>query len=383
MAHHFESPVDQGPVQRLTAAAGFLAASMLAVLAVTLLVDAATGGTRTVGSTTRGAVLGGLLAGLAVAVAGLAGLVRTGRTWRPFGGPCGVGLGALAVAGGLVVALGGEPAGAVLIAFAVCCSGALVPGRRALAFVGAGGWALWSVSLAVGVADGALVPDGGLDAWVLCSAGIVLALVPAEVAITARTRERVIVEAARARAEEVAVVDHLTGAANRQGLAMIAGPMIENARRQGQAVHCLYVDVEEFRQVNEIAGNAVGDDLLRAVAEALRGSTRLTDVVARWEADEFVVMGPGTGTSPLEMERRLRKRLTQSAPVPADVWTPRVSVGSSTLVPWDEGDLADLTRRADEDMHLRRSLRRRTRLSGRTPAPDGAGRDGGNASAVG
>jgi len=106
-------------------------------------------------------------------------------------------------------------------------------------------------------------------------------------------------------------------------------------------------------------------------------------VVARWSADEFVVLGPGTGTSPLEMERRVRKRLAAACPVPADVWSPRVSVGSSTLVPWDDGDLEDLTRRADEDMHLRRALRRRSRAATRPKNPDGAGHEGGTAPAVG
>ena len=164
----------------------------------------------------------------------------------------------------------------------------------------------------------------------------------------------------RKAADEQAVLDGLTRAANRRGLEMLALPMIENARRQGQAVHCLYLDIDAFKRVNDAAGEGAGDQILIAVAEALKTSVRGTDAVARWSGDEFVVLGPGTGTSPLELERRLRNYLIAVAPVPEDVWSARVSIGSATLVPWDDGDLAELLSRAEQDMRLRRTLRRQS-----------------------
>jgi diguanylate cyclase (GGDEF)-like protein len=100
----------------------------------------------------------------------------------------------------------------------------------------------------------------------------------------------------------------------------------------------------------------------------VNASIRSTDVVARLTGDAFVVVGPGTGMSPLELERRVRAKLTAQATVPAEVWQPRVSVGAAALVPWDEGDLESLLRRADQDMYLRRSLRRQTTIP-RRPSP--------------
>jgi hypothetical protein len=55
----------------------------------------------------------------------------------------------------------------------------------------------------------------------------------------------------------------------------------------------------------------------------------------------------------------VRSAVKETPPVPEQVWAGRVSAGSSTLVPWDEGDLDSLLRRSEQDMSLRRSLRRR------------------------
>ncbi len=160
--------------------------------------------------------------------------------------------------------------------------------------------------------------------------------------------------------------DALTEVVNRAGAELIVTPMIERARRSGEAVHSLFINVDGMRVVNAAGGLAAGDAVLRAVAKTLGECVRGTDVVVRWNGDEFVVLGPGNGISPLELERRVRAALLATPVVPTDVWTGRVSIGSATLVPWDEGGLADLVERAEKDMVLRRSLRRRT------PANDGS-----------
>lgn len=164
--------------------------------------------------------------------------------------------------------------------------------------------------------------------------------------------------AAAAKAEAAAVRDALTGAANRRGLAMVGATMVEQARRQGDAVHCIFVDVDGFKAVNEALGNAAGDRVLVAVAQALREVTRATDVVARWGADEFCVVGPGPGMAPLELERRVHETVAAAAPVPEAVWPARVTAGGAMLEPWDSGNLETLLGQADQEMFLRRSLRR-------------------------
>jgi diguanylate cyclase (GGDEF)-like protein len=233
---------------------------------------------------------------------------------------------------------------------------AALPRRQALAAAGA------AMAASAGAVAGIVLRGPGPTAEVLGSV-LPLAAAPAAAALGLAWRRRAALLESRLlvadeAARENAVRDHLTGAVNRRGLEMVATPMLENARRQGEAVHCLLVDVDGFRQVNEQAGQQAGDDVLRSVTAALDIAVRTTDVVARWSGDEFVVVGPGTGTSPLDLERRLHAHLASDPPLPPEVWGARVSIGSATLVPWDEGDLASLLRRADQDMRLRRSLRR-------------------------
>ena len=172
---------------------------------------------------------------------------------------------------------------------------------------------------AVAVAVAGLAPAAGAVAGILghthgatdlLGSLLPLAAVPVTGVVALAWRQRVSLLAARLAAADdvarsVAVHDALTGAVNRQGLELVAGPMLENARRQGEAVHCLLVDVDDFRRVNDEAGSTAGDEVLRAVATALIAAVRTTDVVARWSGDEFAVVGPGTGTSPLELERRV------------------------------------------------------------------------------
>jgi diguanylate cyclase (GGDEF)-like protein len=217
--------------------------------------------------------------------------------------------------------------------------------------------------LAAGLATAAVAARGPRALPELLGTLLPLAVLPVAAVVATAWRRRVALLTARllaahesARAN--AVRDQLTGAVNRRGLDMVAAPMVENARRQGEAAHCLFVDVDGFREINERHGAAVGDDVLRAVSAALAGAVRTTDVVGRWTGDEFVVVGPGTGTSPLELERRVHASLAAAEPLPVELGGTRVSIGSATLVPWDEGDLTALLRRAEQDMRLRRSLRR-------------------------
>jgi diguanylate cyclase (GGDEF)-like protein len=217
---------------------------------------------------------------------------------------------------------------------------------------------LWAGSVAADAFRGGFVAD---DAAIWLNIGLLVAAAGglANAVRRARTAAAVALVTANRQLLEHSVRDPLTGVANRKGMELVARPMVDLARRQGQAVHCLVVDVDTLRGINEEHGIKGGDEVLVAVAEAMRAATRTTDIVARSGGDEFVVLGPGTGTSPLEMERRIRSHLSTAVNLPRSSWQGRVSAGAATLVPWDADDLAGLLERAEQDLALRRSLKRR------------------------
>ncbi len=159
-------------------------------------------------------------------------------------------------------------------------------------------------------------------------------------------------------AEQARVIDPGTKLANRQGLEMLAGQIFESARRRGDAVYCIFLDIDGLDQVNSRVGRTVGDDVLRIVARAVTSSIRGTDATARWGDDEFVVIGPGTGLPPLEMERRIRTYCLDHSTLARTVWPARVSAGGAVLEPWNEGSVNTLLREAEREMRLRRTLRR-------------------------
>ena len=348
---------DRSPVPRPTAfpLASWLFLTLGAAHAAAASVDLLSGGAGGLAAVLDAAVALGVVLGLAVYRTGP---VRVVERLTPVGLVLGVGL--AAVASGVRGASSDRPWLAADVVLAVLASVA-IPGLRTFVIAVVTAEVAWTGALLGGTAS---VTQETLGTWLL------LALLGAFSAATAvgmwwsRAWQLAEVDVAVRAAGRQAVTDVLTGANNRRGLERAAVPMIEHARRSGEAVHCLFLDVDALRAVNDQAGQAAGDEVLRAVHGALLASIRATDVLARWSGDQFVVLGPGTGTSPLEMERRIRSQVAESPPVPSDVWAGTVSIGSATLVPWDSGNVDTLLARAEEDMQLRRSLRRQGR--GRT-----------------
>ena len=137
--------------------------------------------------------------------------------------------------------------------------------------------------------------------------------------------------ASYAEIEDLARVDPLTGIANRRGFYETSETALRWARRSGTALSLLYLDIDDFKQVNDTDGHPVGDELLRAVAQQL-SATRTTDTAARLGGDEFVLLMPDTGADAAdEVVARLRDSLAKAV---ADRWTVTFSMGLVTfLVP--------------------------------------------------
>ncbi len=158
--------------------------------------------------------------------------------------------------------------------------------------------------------------------------------------------------AAESRLTHLATHDPLTGLANRALLLDRLRGALATAARDGSTTALLFVDLDDFKQVNDALGHEAGDRLLVHAARRLERAVRQGDTVARLGGDEFVVLCEriGGGSEAQEVADRLQQRL--SRPVLLDGGAVRVgaSVGVAMARPGD--DAASLLSSADAAMYL-------------------------------
>ena len=123
----------------------------------------------------------------------------------------------------------------------------------------------------------------------------------------------------------------------------------------------LYIDIDEFKSVNDSLGHPIGDELLKAVASALRGCVRETDFVARLGGDEFAIVQ--TGVKEPDDVVELVKRIYEAIREPYDCLGHQVTTDASigiALAPNDGTHLDQLLKRADLAMYDAKADGRRT-----------------------
>lgn len=197
--------------------------------------------------------------------------------------------------------------------------------------------------------------SGDAAALVVTAAAAVLAAASVVLWHRQRTDAEERIATAHQLVAAVSVVDEITGCYNAGGLDLLARHVLGAVRRSSGAMHASLVQVGDLDAVAAAGGEDAVTEVACGVADALRASTRGADVVGRWSEDVFVVLGPGTGTTPAEMERRLRARVLGRDGTAR--WSTTLTVGSALLEPWDAGGLAELVARAEQDLALRRALR--------------------------
>lgn len=93
-----------------------------------------------------------------------------------------------------------------------------------------------------------------------------------------------------AQLEALAVTDHLTGLLNRRGFDSVLRRNLLSAARYDEAGILAYIDLDNFKRVNDRHGHAMGDEVLRAVGRYLQQNVRATDYAARLGGDEFAIL---------------------------------------------------------------------------------------------
>ncbi|NTV95536.1 MAG: EAL domain-containing protein [Thiobacillus sp.] len=159
------------------------------------------------------------------------------------------------------------------------------------------------------------------------------------------------IQEARRQMERLAYYDALTGLPNRTLLQDRIAQSLAQARRQGRSVAFFMLDLDNFKAVNDSLGHAVGDALLRQVAQRIRDSLRETDTAARLGGDEFAILVPD-GIS-ADDAARLADKLIRLIGQPYHLSGLDLVCGTSlgiTFFPQDAGDGEDLMRNADAAM---------------------------------
>jgi diguanylate cyclase (GGDEF)-like protein len=125
-----------------------------------------------------------------------------------------------------------------------------------------------------------------------------------------------------------ATSDALTGLANISSFRAACEMEIERARRFGHVFSIAYIDLDDFKAVNDAAGHAAGDAALRTVAVLLRRSVRTLDTAARIGGDEFAILLPETDLQAADVPlRRLMEHMPKLLPRPGGQGGMTCSIG--------------------------------------------------------
>lgn len=146
--------------------------------------------------------------------------------------------------------------------------------------------------------------------------------------------------------------DALTGLANRRYFQEVFDHAIKVAKRNKQQLAIIFIDLDEFKPVNDLHGHQFGDCLLAQTAQRIKQPLRDTDIVARIGGDEFVVLLAGNPSRDdvLQVARRIHEKVLQ--PFVIDGKTAQISLSCGiSIFPEHSGDTAELIRLADIAMY--------------------------------
>jgi diguanylate cyclase (GGDEF)-like protein len=177
--------------------------------------------------------------------------------------------------------------------------------------------------------------------------------------------------------EEAASTDSKTGLLNAAAWHVQANRSLRRTVRLGGRATVLVLDLDHFKLVNDRYGHLVGDQVLSAVAEAVRSEVRDDDLVGRFGGEEFVVLlqGHDDQAGAEIVAERIRSRITELEVEGAGgiaVGNLSVSIGGAT-VPADGDDLAELLEVADAAMYAAKHAGRNTVRMGMDAVPGADG----------
>jgi diguanylate cyclase (GGDEF)-like protein len=146
-----------------------------------------------------------------------------------------------------------------------------------------------------------------------------------------------------------ASTDPLTGALNRRAFFDIAEYELNRSQRYEHAITMAYIDLDNFKQVNDRLGHAVGDNLLITVTKTIASNIRSTDILSRFGGDEFVILLPETpADAAATFLEKIQFQLNQA--MSARDWPVSFSIGAITY-PKSPPGVDEVIKKADTLMY--------------------------------
>ena len=162
---------------------------------------------------------------------------------------------------------------------------------------------------------------------------------------------------------KLAYHDHLTGLPNKLMLTDRLRQAISLARRTQKYLGVIFIDLDEFKTINDTLGHDQGDELLREVADRISGKMREEDTVCRAGGDEFIILVQNL-LDPEDLSKgaeKIKDCFSESYRLKGQDFNIKASVGLARY-PSDGEDIDTLIRNADIDMYKAKEKNRQRRL---------------------
>jgi len=149
----------------------------------------------------------------------------------------------------------------------------------------------------------------------------------------------------------LATTDRLTKLFNRYAGTNLFENLIHQAERYGLVFSLIFLDIDNFKKINDTLGHLIGDRALVDVAKTIKKNLRKSDIAIRWGGEEFLVLLPNT-KDPLPVAEKIRAKISE---LTYEGWGPiTVSAGCAVYSPGDTID--SMIKRADQALYRAKSL---------------------------
>jgi diguanylate cyclase (GGDEF)-like protein len=162
--------------------------------------------------------------------------------------------------------------------------------------------------------------------------------------------------------QRLAIVDELTGLYNRRGIFELGRKQVEQAHQIGASLSIVWLDIDQFKQINDRFGHHIGDEVITVLADRCRNNLKKRDLIGRYGGeggDELIIVLPETNLdAAMEIAERLRVVIMKS-PISTHEGTITVTVSQGvTALRGDTEDFSDLLNRADKAMYAAKAAGR-------------------------